>query len=95
MLLSLSARRMNPRGLILALLTSLWIAGYTVIDGLGVRTGNPLTFIAWSFAAHALVPLVVWVYLAGQNPRWVLAAGALRLFIALGLRPGSVGTNQQ
>lgn len=70
MLLSLSARKVDPRGLALALLTSVWIAGYSVIDGIGVRESiNPLSFIAWNFASHLLIPLVVWVFVwRGRTP---------------------------
>lgn len=60
MLLSLSGRGGDLRGLVLALTTSLWIAGYTVVDGIGVRhPEDALSFLAWAFAAHGLVPLVV------------------------------------
>ncbi len=38
------------RPVLYALGTALWIAGYTVLDGMGVRrTGNPLSYIAWLF----------------------------------------------
>ena len=89
MLLSFSARKVDPRGLILALMTSLWIAGYTVVDGMGVReTVTPLSFIAWSFAAHGLIPVVVWLGIwRGKTPQgfWRMAPVGLLSPLAYGL----------
>ena len=60
-LLSFSARHVDPRGLGFAFLTGFWIASYTVVDGMGVReSANPWSFIAWNFATHLTIPVVVW-----------------------------------
>ena len=47
--------RISRRALLWGLATSVLIACYTVIDGLGVRrAGNPLSYIAWLFFFEAL-----------------------------------------
>ena len=48
----------ESRAVLFAVLTGLCIAGYTVVDGLGVRaSGAPFGYIAWLFAIEPL-PLV-------------------------------------
>jgi drug/metabolite transporter (DMT)-like permease len=38
-----------------AVLTGLWIAAYTVVDGIGVRqSGDPFAYAAWLFLLHGL-----------------------------------------
>ncbi len=60
MLLAAFARAVDPRGVLLALLTSVWIAGYTVVDGVGMRQGDQaLSFLVWNFASHAPIALAV------------------------------------
>jgi drug/metabolite transporter (DMT)-like permease len=51
------------------LITSVLIAGYTVVDGIGVRlTVNPLSYIVWLFAFE-FVPIVTWLLLT-QRQAW-------------------------
>lgn len=93
MTLAASARAIDVRGLVLALMTSCWIAGYTVIDGMGVRLSNatvdqPLTFIAWSFAMHGLMVVVVGLIIwRGRLPKgfWRLAPVGFLSPLAYGL----------
>ncbi len=50
-------------------ITSVFIAMYTVIDGFGVRqSGNVLSYILWLFTFEAL-PIVVWLLLT-QRREW-------------------------
>ena len=75
MWLGLGARgQADGRGVALAFLTSLWIAGYTVIDGLGMRAAlNPLTFLGWTFALNLGLPLITWVFIwRGRVPQGLL-----------------------
>ncbi|MFT4727434.1 MAG: drug/metabolite transporter (DMT)-like permease [Granulosicoccus sp.] len=51
------------------LITSVLIAGYTVVDGIGVRlTVNPLSYIVWLFAFE-FIPIVTWLLLT-QRQAW-------------------------
>jgi drug/metabolite transporter (DMT)-like permease len=53
-------RRRNRKGVALALLNAVVIAGYTVIDGLGVRhSGAPAAYTLWIFLVTG-VPLAAW-----------------------------------
>jgi drug/metabolite transporter (DMT)-like permease len=53
-------RQRNRRGIALALLNAVVIAGYTVIDGLGVRhSGAPAAYTLWIFLVTG-VPLAAW-----------------------------------
>ena len=53
-------RQRNPRGIALALLNAVVIAGYTMIDGLGVRrSGAPAAYTLWLFLVTG-VPLAAW-----------------------------------
>lgn len=52
--------RKNHRGIVLALLNAVVIAGYTLIDGLGVRhSGAPAAYTLWIFLVSA-APLAAW-----------------------------------
>lgn len=63
MALAIFSHRIDPRGAGLAILTSFWIAGYTLVDGLGVRLENhAYAFVALIFASHALIPLVTLIF---------------------------------
>ena len=54
-------RRRNPKGIALALLNAVVIAGYTIIDGLGVRrSGAPAAYTLWIFLVSGL-PFAAWV----------------------------------
>jgi drug/metabolite transporter (DMT)-like permease len=53
-------RRRNRRGTALALLNAVVIAGYTIIDGLGVRrSAAPAAYTLWIFLVSG-VPLAAW-----------------------------------
>jgi drug/metabolite transporter (DMT)-like permease len=53
-------RRRNRKGVALALLNAVVIAGYTLIDGLGVRrSGAPAAYTLWIFLVTG-VPLAAW-----------------------------------
>ncbi|QYX56476.1 EamA family transporter [Roseovarius sp. SCSIO 43702] len=48
--------RRNPRAAALALLTGCFIAGYSLVDGLGARlSGSPVAFFGWQAIGTALV----------------------------------------
>jgi drug/metabolite transporter (DMT)-like permease len=70
LLLSLGSRRAGLHGIILAVITGFWIAGYTVLDGVGVRTAiTPGTYIAWLFATHLVPPVLVMAFVwRGRAP---------------------------
>ncbi len=77
----------NRMGLLLALLNAVVIAGYTMIDGLGVRrSGAPAAYTLWIFLLTGL-PLLGWALLARRR---TLADYAVRNW-HLGLI-GGVGT---
>ena len=76
----------DGRGVALALLTGLTIAGYSLADALGARaSGAPLGYIAWMFILEPL-PLVAYAY-------WRRGSEALQIFtrrIPLGLGSGMI-----
>ena len=48
--------RRNARAISFALLTGLFIGGYSIIDGYGARASfSPLSFMGWSFILNALI----------------------------------------
>ena len=60
-----AVRNADPRALAAALVTSLIIATYSVVDGIGIRlSGSPLGYIAWLCIAEIFVVIFVAV------PRW-------------------------
>jgi drug/metabolite transporter (DMT)-like permease len=76
----------DPRGIRLALLNAVVIAGYTLVDGTGVRlSGAAATYVMWVFVLNA-VPLLLWALL--RRPEF--AAYARRNW-CLGLI-GGIGT---
>lgn len=72
----------TSRTVIIALVNAFFIAGYTLVDGLGVRvSGNAVSYILWAFLFNA-VPIVawgVWKY-RGQLLRQIRSHGHLALF---------------
>jgi drug/metabolite transporter (DMT)-like permease len=77
----------DSRGIQLALLNALVIAGYTLVDGARVRlSGAPATYVMWVFVLNA-VPLLLWALLrrpgfaayARQNWRLGLIGGIATL----------------
>ena len=48
--------RKNARAISFALLTGLFIGGYSIVDGYGARASfSPLSFMGWSFVLNALI----------------------------------------
>ena len=48
--------RKNARAISFALLTGLFIGGYSIVDGYGARASfSPLSFMGWSFLVNALI----------------------------------------
>jgi drug/metabolite transporter (DMT)-like permease len=61
-------RERNSKGIALALLNAVVIAGYTLIDGLGVRhSGAPAAYTLWIFLVTG-VPLAAWRVRARGRP---------------------------
>lgn len=49
----------DPKPALFALLTALFIAGYSTVDGLAVRiSGSTMGYVAWIFIASNIIPLV-------------------------------------
>lgn len=58
--MALGARGKDRRGVTLALINAVVIAGYTLVDGIGVRrSGAPAAYTLWIFLVGA-VPLAAW-----------------------------------
>jgi len=52
----------NPLGVVFALLTGVFIAAYTITDGIGARlAGNPHSYSAWMFSLE-WIPFVAYVF---------------------------------
>ena len=50
----------NSRTVIIALINALFIAGYTLVDAVGVRlSGNAVSYVLWAFLFNA-IPVVSW-----------------------------------
>jgi drug/metabolite transporter (DMT)-like permease len=72
MSLALGRTGASARSAIPAFVTSLFIAGYTTTDGLGVRlAGNPRSYAAWIFLTYGLLMPVAFMALRGR-PRIAL-----------------------
>ena len=85
--------RRDARALRFALATSCFIAGYTVVDGIGVRaSGSPLGYIGWLFLIDG-IPLTVYAVLKRpgmvrpflRRERWRCLGGGLASMTAYGL----------
>jgi drug/metabolite transporter (DMT)-like permease len=71
------------KGLILALINACVIAGYTLIDGLGVRkSGAPAAYTLWIFLLTG-IPLAAWILATNRN--------VFCSYVALNWRLGVVG----
>lgn len=70
-----AAFRAAPRGVAYALITSLFIAGYTLSDGIGARiSGDPHAYTLWLFALNGL-PLITWLTIRrGREAGTLIAA---------------------
>jgi drug/metabolite transporter (DMT)-like permease len=64
----------NGRGVSIALTNAVFIAGYTISDGIGVRlSGTPAAYTMWLFVLTA-IPLVAWSAATRPDfPRYALA----------------------
>ncbi|MDR0252121.1 MAG: DMT family transporter [Brucellaceae bacterium] len=50
----------TSRTVLIALVNALFIAGYTLVDGVGVRiSGNTVSYVLWAFLCNA-IPVVIW-----------------------------------
>ena len=85
--MALGARGQDRRGVTLALTNAVVIAGYTLVDGIGVRrSGAPAAYTLWIFLVGA-VPLAAWAL----RSRRAALPGYLRTNWHFGLI-GGVGT---
>jgi drug/metabolite transporter (DMT)-like permease len=84
------AGRGSRKGTALAILNAAVIAGYTLIDGAGVRrSGAPVAYAMWLFLLNAL-PLVLWALLARRRALLAAARRDWRLGLVGGL--GNLGS---
>lgn len=80
-------RHADKRGVGAALLTSVIIAAYSVVDGIGIRmSGAPIGYVVWLFAAEICV--ATFVLVTRFDRAKALAAKALILGIAGGVISG-------
>lgn len=71
----------------LALVNAMFIASYTLVDGIGVRkSGVPVAYTMWLFVLNAL-PLMLWVLARHRQTFWPHLRGRLHLAVI-----GGVGT---
>ena len=60
--------RRSPKGALYALVTSLFIAGYTLSDGMGARAStNPHAYVLWLFVLNG-IPLLLYGLATGNAP---------------------------
>ena len=86
-IIALGSTLKDRRGMRLALLNALVIAGYTLIDGLGVRkSGAPAAYTLWVFLLTG-VPLALWAITARRSAFVPYLGHHWRLGIA-----GGIGT---
>jgi drug/metabolite transporter (DMT)-like permease len=89
-IMSLAFERGLPRGadakpVLFALGTGICIAGYTVVDGLGVRaSGTPLSYIFWLNVVEG-VPLTLWLMARGRKSFAGLTARSWRIGVVGGV----------
>ncbi len=72
-----AVRNADPRALAAALVTSLIIAAYSVVDGIGIRlSGSPLGYIAWLFMGEIFVAIFIafsrWPRVQATTPRTIM-----------------------
>jgi drug/metabolite transporter (DMT)-like permease len=85
--ISVGSELNHRKGIYLALLNALVIAGYTLIDGIGVRrSGAPAAYTLWIFLLTGL-PMAVWVAIRARATILPYVARNWRLGIA-----GGIGT---
>jgi len=77
--------RISRQALMWGLATSVLIACYTVVDGIGVRqSGNPLSYIVWLFAVESL-PIGSYLLLRRREPFLAYVRDNYKLCIAGGI----------
>ncbi|KXF77735.1 hypothetical protein ATN84_10420 [Paramesorhizobium deserti] len=77
----------NGRTTALALINAVFIAAYTLVDGIGVRkSGAPAAYTMWVFLLNA-IPLVLWTLAMHRERIWPHLRGRLHLALI-----GGVGT---
>lgn len=82
-----AVRKADPRAFGAAIMTSLMIAAYSVVDGIGIRTsGSPLGYIAWLFIAEGLV--VAYVLFARRGQLHLISGKVLAMGLLGGLLSG-------
>ncbi|MGK9168849.1 DMT family transporter [Inquilinus limosus] len=65
--LAIGRRRATPVSIVLALVTGLFIAGYTTTDAIGVRqAGNAQAYAAWIFLIYGLLMPAAFIALRGR-----------------------------
>lgn len=80
-----AVRNADPRALAAALMTSLIIAAYSVIDGIGIRlSGSPLGYVAWLFMAEIFVMIYIAIV------RWPRLRATPARIIMLGIAGGGL-----
>ena len=81
--IALGGRIGDRKGVLLALLNAVFIAGYTLIDGIGVRrSGAPAAYTLWLFLLTG-IPLTLWVLTTRR--------AAFVQYVSRHWRPGIVG----
>lgn len=93
--LALLGKGSNRLGVMFAVLTGVCIAGYSLVDGTGVRhAGNPMSYISWLFLLQGImIPVVCWrlapshtAYVSGIRAHWRLGLlGGLLSMLAYGI----------
>ena len=60
LILALKQTNTSSRPIVAAVITSMFIAAYSIVDGIGIRvSGSPVSYIGWLFVAEIFVPLFV------------------------------------
>lgn len=78
-----AVRHADPRALGAALATSVIIAFYSVVDGIGIRlSGSPLGYVAWLFIAEIIVTLFIFL------TRWPRVRATPSRTLVIGLAGG-------
>jgi drug/metabolite transporter (DMT)-like permease len=79
------ALRRSPRGVAYALATAMFIAGYTLLDGMGARSAaSPHAYVAWLFVLDG-IPLLVYGLVTGRGDTVRAFLGNWRSGIAAGM----------
>lgn len=77
----------NGRTTAIALVNAVFIAAYTLVDGIGVRkSGAPASYTMWVFLLNA-IPLVLWTFAMHRERIWPHLRSRLHLAVI-----GGVGT---